>query len=88
MMMFPDPHNLSNRLVQYEYEYRVGSTLVVENFSVIYAGKAHANHLIFTLEQDYNYSEDWKGELCCEINLKWNYDDRTLDFSIPPQNRS
>eukprot|EP00804_Cyclotella_cryptica_P025031 CCRYP_015953-RA/>CCRYP_015953-RA protein AED:0.48 eAED:0.48 QI:0/0/0/1/0/0/2/0/80 len=31
----------------------------------------------------YKLAEDWKGDVYCGITLDWNYDNRTLDISLP-----
>ena len=58
-------------------------SLVVDDFGVKYVGKEHANHLVSTLKKYYKISEDWTGSLYCGIDLKWDYDARTLDISMP-----
>ena len=37
-------------------------TLVVDDFGVKYEGKEHAEHLMNTLKENYEISEDWEGE--------------------------
>ena len=61
----------------------IAFSLVVDDFGVKYVGKAHADHLIRALKKDYELSEDWGGGLYCGITLKWDYKNRTLDFSMP-----
>jgi hypothetical protein len=46
-------------------------------------GKEHANHLITTLRRHYELEEDWAGELYCGITLKWDYNNRHVDISMP-----
>lgn len=58
-------------------------TLVVDDFGIKYVGTEHANHLISALQDSYEVSTDWKGELYCGITLKWDYETRTLDTSMP-----
>jgi hypothetical protein len=58
-------------------------TLVVDDFGVMYVGKEHADHLADALRNHYQISVDWKGELYCGMTLKWNYDTRTVDISMP-----
>jgi hypothetical protein len=58
-------------------------TLVVDDFGVMYVGKEHADHLADALRQHYQISVDWKGELYCGMTLKWNYEKRTVDISMP-----
>ena len=61
----------------------ISFTLVVNNFGVKYVGKEHADHLINAIKGTYKCTEDWKGELYCGISLKWDYEEQTLDFSMP-----
>jgi hypothetical protein len=57
--------------------------LVVDNFGVKYVGKEHVEHLIRCIKETYKVTEDWTGDLYCGITLKWNYDERWLDISMP-----
>jgi hypothetical protein len=58
-------------------------TLVVDDFDVQYVGKEHDQHLIDALETDYTVSKDWNGGLYCGITLKWDYDNKHVDLSMP-----
>ena len=58
-------------------------TLVVDDFGVKFEGLKHANHLKTTLERWYDITVDWNGSKYVGINLKWDYDKRTLDTSVP-----
>jgi Reverse transcriptase (RNA-dependent DNA polymerase) len=58
--------------------------LVVDDFGIQYVGKEHAHHLIAALKQDYEaVTTDWAGDLFCGITLTWDYDQRTVDLSMP-----
>ena len=57
--------------------------LVVDDFGVKFTGDAHANHLITTLQKDYDVTIDWKGELFVGIKLKWDYKNRTVETHVP-----
>lgn len=57
--------------------------LVVEDFSVQYVGKAHAEHLYNALEEHYESACDWEGTFYCGFTLDWNYPEHTLDLSMP-----
>ena len=61
----------------------VQSTLVVDNFGVKFTSKEHVDHLIRTLKNKYKITMDWTGGLYCGITLQWDYNQRTLDFSMP-----
>jgi len=56
---------------------------VVDDFGVNYVGKEHAEHLVNILKKHYKSTIDWEGSLYCGISLKWDYDARTLDISMP-----
>ena len=58
-------------------------TLVLDNFGVKYVGKEHMEHLIRCITEKYEVTEDWTCDLYCRITLKWNYDKRWLDISMP-----
>eukprot|EP00804_Cyclotella_cryptica_P016762 CCRYP_002056-RA/>CCRYP_002056-RA protein AED:0.33 eAED:0.33 QI:0/0/0/1/0/0/3/0/485 len=57
--------------------------LVVDDFSIKTVGLHHAKHLKEALEKNYKVMVDWKGELFCGVNLKWDYTQRTVDLSMP-----
>jgi hypothetical protein len=40
-------------------------------------------HLIRCIKEKYKVTEDWTGDLYCGITLKWNYEQRWLDISMP-----
>jgi hypothetical protein len=61
----------------------ISFTLVVNDFGVKYVGQEHVDHLIWCLKQQYKLTEDQTGNLYCGITLKWDYDARTLDISMP-----
>ena len=58
-------------------------SLVVDDFGIQYVGKTHANHLITAIEEHYQFTKDWGGTLYCGITLRWNYQNRTVDLSMP-----
>ena len=58
-------------------------TLVVDDFGVKYVGKEHVNHFITALKGDFTIAEDWTGGLYCGITLKWDYENRIVEFSMP-----
>jgi hypothetical protein len=57
--------------------------LVVDDFGVQYVGKEHAQHLIDAIETDYTVSKYWTGGLYCGITLKWDYENKYVDLSMP-----
>jgi hypothetical protein len=46
-------------------------------------GKEHSQHLIDAVETDYTVSKDWTGGLYCGITLKWDYENKHVDLSMP-----
>ena len=56
---------------------------MVDDFGVKYVVKEHVDHLISCLKKDYKLTEDWAGDLYCDISLKLNYARRWLDISMP-----
>ena len=57
--------------------------LVVDDFAVKYTSRKDAEHLMNALKENYSVSEDWAGTKYCGISLKWDYDKRTCDLSMP-----
>jgi hypothetical protein len=58
-------------------------SLVVEDFTVKYVGKQHADHLRNALLQTYEITTDWSGKVYSGMTLKWDYQNRTCDISMP-----
>ncbi len=58
-------------------------SLVVDDFGVRYTSRTDAEHLINTLESAYQVSTDWTGSRYCGLTLKWDYNARTCDVSMP-----
>jgi hypothetical protein len=61
----------------------ISFTLVIDDFGVKYVGKEHAEHLRDMIASNYKMTTDWSGELYLDIQLKWDYDNRTVDLSMP-----
>jgi len=61
----------------------VSFTLVVDDFGIKYVGTEHLEHLLNALKTDYEVSTDYDGALYCGITLKWNYEHRYVDISMP-----
>ena len=58
--------------------------LVIENFGIKYEKKQDAQDIFNALEKIYEaVSVDWDGELFCSIKLEWDYQNRTVNLSIP-----
>jgi hypothetical protein len=58
-------------------------TLVVDDFGVQYGGKEHVQCLIDALETDYTIYKDWTCGLYCGITLKWDYENKHVELSMP-----
>ena len=58
-------------------------SLVVDDFGIKYVGKHNIDHLLNALQEKYVITNDWKGKLYCEITLKWDYEQGTVDLSMP-----
>jgi hypothetical protein len=58
-------------------------SLVVDDFGIKTIGIQHVQHLKKVLERYYEVSIDWKGELFCGVTLKWDYEGRTVELSVP-----
>ena len=57
--------------------------MVVNDFGVKYVGKEPVDHLIKYIEEKYELTEDWSGDLYCGIKLHWDYNVRTVNISMP-----
>ena len=58
-------------------------TLVVDDFGVKYVGREHAQHLIDTVREHYDLTEDWTGAKYIGIQLDWDYFCRQVHLSMP-----
>ena len=62
----------------------VAFCLVVDDFGVKYVRKESVQHLIQTLKDaKYQITTDWEGTNFCGMTLKWDYDNGTVDISMP-----
>ena len=61
----------------------ISFTLVVDDFGIKYISKEHVNHLIAALQEHYTLDIDWAGKLYCGITLDWDYENGTVDISMP-----
>ncbi len=61
----------------------ISFTLVVDDFGVKYVDKAGDDHLVASIKSTYTLTEDWTGNLYCRIQLDWDYENRTVDISMP-----
>ena len=61
----------------------ISFSLVVDNIGVKYVGKENAEYLIKNFKKLYTIFIDWNGACYCRLTLKWNYDQRTCEISMP-----
>jgi hypothetical protein len=61
----------------------ISFTLVVDDFTVQYVGKQHAEHLRNALLRTYELTTDWKATVYSGMTLKWDYKNRTCEISCP-----
>jgi hypothetical protein len=61
----------------------ISFTLVVDNLAVKYVGKQHAEHLRNALLQTYELATDSTATVFSGMTLKWDYNNRTCDISMP-----
>jgi hypothetical protein len=61
----------------------ISFTLIVDDFAVKYVGKKHAEHLRNALLRTYELTTDWKAMMYSGMTLKWDYDNRTCNISMP-----
>jgi hypothetical protein len=59
-------------------------TLVVDDFGVKYMSLDDVNHrLVAALKDKYKIKEDWTGSLYTGLTIDWDYDNGTVDISMP-----
>jgi hypothetical protein len=61
----------------------ISVTVLVDDFAVKYVGKQHAEHLRNALLRTYELTTDWTATVYSDMTLKWDYDKRTCDISMP-----
>jgi hypothetical protein len=61
----------------------ISLTLGVDDFAVQYGGRQHAEHLRNTFLQTYELTTDWTATVYSVMTLKWDYNKRTCDISMP-----
>jgi hypothetical protein len=58
--------------------------LVVDDFGIEYEERKDAKELVQILKDHYKaVSEDWEGTLFCGITLAWDYENKTVNRSMP-----
>jgi hypothetical protein len=61
----------------------ISFTLVVDDFTVKYVGKQHAERFQNAILRIYELTTDWTATVYSGMTLKWDYDTRTCDISMP-----
>ena len=61
----------------------ISFSLAVDDFRVKYVGKKNAQHLLDTVQQYYKCSCKWKGERFCGLTIKWDYNGKKVNVSMP-----
>jgi hypothetical protein len=61
----------------------VAFSLIVDDFTVKYVGKQHADHIRNALLKTYELTTDWAAKVYSGMTLKWDYKNRTCDISMP-----
>jgi hypothetical protein len=77
------PFPLTPGLWRHDTKKGIVFSLVADNFGVRYTSRSDAEHLITTLETAYQVSTNWTGSRYCALTLKWEYDARICDVSMP-----
>jgi hypothetical protein len=58
-------------------------SLVVDDFGIRYTSEASVQRLIYTLKKKYELTTDWTGSRYVGLTLDWDYENRTVDLSMP-----
>jgi hypothetical protein len=61
---------------------RVLFVLIVDDFSIQYTGKDHAQHLLDALRKSYVVTTNWSGTKFAGINIKWDCTNRTCQTGM------
>jgi hypothetical protein len=61
----------------------IAFSLIVDDFAVKYVGKQHADHLRNALLKSYELTTDWAAKVYSDMTLKWDYNNKTCDISMP-----
>jgi hypothetical protein len=61
----------------------IAFSLVVDDFGVRYERKEHMDHLVKTLGDRYPIKVDLKAEFYEGITIKWDYEKKTAELSMP-----
>jgi hypothetical protein len=61
----------------------ISFTLMLDDFSVKYVVKQHAEHLRNALLRTYELTTDWNATVYSGMTMKWEYKNITCDISMP-----
>jgi hypothetical protein len=61
----------------------ISFTLIVDDLTVKYVGKQHAEHLRDASLRTYELTKEWTATVYSGMTLKWDYKNRTCDISMP-----
>jgi hypothetical protein len=61
----------------------IAFSLIVDDFTVNYVGKQHADHLQNALLRSHKLTIDWEGKVYYGMTLQWDYKNRTRDKYMP-----
>jgi hypothetical protein len=61
----------------------ISFTLVVDDFGICYSDRTDLDHLLHALETHYKISTDLSGSTYIGLNIDWDYENHTVDISMP-----
>ena len=61
----------------------ISFVLCLDDFSIKYINENDLNYLLQALQTKYTITTDLTGSLYCDITLKWNYNKKYVDLSMP-----
>jgi len=68
----------------WQYDTRdVCFTLVMDDFAICYTNRNDVMHLLTALQKQYQVTEDWNAMHYCGLTLTWDYDQCTINLSMP-----
>jgi hypothetical protein len=57
--------------------------LIIDDFSIQYTGREHAEHLLKALQEHFTVTTDWTGTKFAGITLTWDYAKQTCCLTMP-----
>lgn len=77
---YPAPHTSGLYLHR---EHSISFTLWVDDFGIKYTRRSDVDHLTALLNHYYEFTIDWSGTKYLGLSLRWDYQHRTVDMSMP-----